>query len=133
MPPLLLALLAAVALLVAPSPAPSLAAAPAGAVGAPAGVGLVPGARVPAPPVAARGRFGGRRSVTRARPRSQVRRPRPRNVGRSLLHALGIAYLVHLLFGWGPGGGSPIPLLVILGLVAWLVVRRRQSQRTLRY
>jgi hypothetical protein len=44
----------------------------------------------------------------------------------SVLRALGIAYLVHMLFGWGPGGGSPFGLLIVLGVVLWLATRRRR-------
>jgi predicted lipid-binding transport protein (Tim44 family) len=75
----------------------------------------------------------GRRSRPGAGARPSARRParRPR-VGRGLfnglLRALGIAYLIHLLFGWGPGGGSPLGLLLILGVVLWLVTRRRRRR-----
>jgi hypothetical protein len=40
-----------------------------------------------------------------------------------VLKALGIAYLFHLLFGFGPGG-SPFGLLLLVALVAWLLGRR---------
>ena len=64
------------------------------------------------------------------RTRPAYRRPlfRP-HIGRSLLrgalHALGIAYLVHLLFGWG-GGGSPFGLLLLLAIVMFAATRRRR-------
>jgi hypothetical protein len=46
----------------------------------------------------------------------------------SVLRALGVAYLVHMLFGWGPGGGSPFGLLIVLGVVLWLATRRRRRR-----
>jgi hypothetical protein len=78
--------------------------------------------------------FGSRRPTFRTR-RPSVRRPavRRRPLFRhgffgSVLRALGIAYLVHLLFGWGPGGGSPLGLLLVIGVVAWLATRRRRRR-----
>ena len=57
-------------------------------------------------------------------------RPHPfRGLGGSVLRALGIAYLFHLFFGWG-GGGSPLGLLLIAGLIVWLVTRSRRRTRT---
>ena len=75
----------------------------------------------------------GRRSRPGAGARPSARRParRPllgRGFFNGLLRALGIAYLIHLLFGWGPGGGSPLGLLLILGVVLWLVTRRRRRR-----
>jgi predicted lipid-binding transport protein (Tim44 family) len=75
----------------------------------------------------------GRRSRPGAGVRPSARRParRPlfgRGFFNGLLRALGIAYLIHLLFGWGPGGGSPLGLLLILGVVLWLVTRRRRRR-----
>ena len=59
-------------------------------------------------------------------PRSRYARPHyGRRLFRGFLHALGIAYLAHLLFGWG-GGGSPFGLLLLGALVLWLVTRRRR-------
>jgi hypothetical protein len=82
--------------------------------------------------------FGSRPSFGRpSRPgagaRRSVRRPARRPLfGRGFFHgvlrALGIAYLIHLLFGWGPGGGSPLGLLLVLGVVLWLVTRRRRRR-----
>jgi hypothetical protein len=83
-------------------------------------------------------RFGGSRGFgrgfgrapsygSRGRYRSPgyYRRPRPfHGLGGAILRGLGIAYLFHALFGWGPGGGSPIGLLIIVAFVAWLVLRR---------
>jgi uncharacterized membrane protein len=42
-----------------------------------------------------------------------------------VLRALGIAYLVHLMFGWG-AGGSPFGLLLLAAVILWLVTRRRR-------
>ena len=42
-----------------------------------------------------------------------------------VLKALGIAYLFHLLFGWG-AGGSPFGLFLLLGLILLFVTRRRR-------
>jgi hypothetical protein len=73
--------------------------------------------------------FGPRRPSVR---RPAVRRPLNRRplfrhgFFGSVLRALGIAYLVHMLFGWGPGGGSPLGLLIVLGVVVWLATRRRR-------
>jgi hypothetical protein len=75
--------------------------------------------------------FGSRRPSVR---RPGVRRPiRRRPLLRhgffgSVLRALGIAYLVHLLFGWGAGGGSPLGLLLVIGFVVWLMTRRRRRR-----
>ena len=75
--------------------------------------------------------FGSRRPSARRPP---VRRPlRPRPLFRhgffgSVLRALGIAYLVHLMFGWGAGGGSPLGLLLVIGFVLWLATRRRRRR-----
>src|SRR3954471_12022657 len=60
--------------------------------------------------------------------RSPYLRSRPhfgRRLFRGFLQALGIAYLAHLLFGWG-AGGSPFGLLLLGALVLWLVTRRRR-------
>jgi predicted lipid-binding transport protein (Tim44 family) len=82
--------------------------------------------------------FGSRRPTFGSR-RPSVRRPAARRPIRrrplfrhgffgSVLRALGIAYLVHLLFGWGAGGGSPFGLLLVLGVVVWLATRRRRRR-----
>jgi hypothetical protein len=64
-----------------------------------------------------------RRAASR---RAAVRR---RSIGRSILQALGIAFLLNALFGWG-AGGSPIGLLLVLAFVVWLVTRRgRRAHR----
>jgi hypothetical protein len=67
----------------------------------------------------------------RSRPyRRSYRRP---SLFRGILQALGLAYLFHALFGWGPGGGSPIGLLLVLGFVFWLVTRSRRRRMVYRY
>jgi len=43
-----------------------------------------------------------------------------------VLELLGIAYLVHLLFGWG-AGGSPFGLLLLGAFALWVVTRRRRA------
>src|SRR3954453_1584649 len=114
------------AILLALGAAPAAAATPSGA---PVGVVKVNQAR-----------FGGGRGFGRSPYRSRPRytpasryrrspyRARPhfgRRLFRGFLQALGIAYLAHLLFGWG-AGGSPFGLLLLCALVLWLVTRRRR-------
>src|SRR3954465_3776146 len=71
----------------------------------------------------ARPRIGTR---PRYAPRSRYARPHlGRRLFRGFLQALGIAYLAHLLFGWG-AGGSPFGLLLLMGIVLWLGARRRR-------
>src|ERR687885_39270 len=107
-------------------------------------VALAPAAGLAAAPAANQARIGGRGFGRSARPtfgsrrpsfrRPAVRRPIRRPLfGRhgffgSVLRALGIAYLVHLLFGWGAGGGSPFGLLIVLGIVLWLATPRRRRR-----
>jgi hypothetical protein len=64
----------------------------------------------------------------RYRYRPAYRRSPFRGAFRGILHALGLAYLFHLLFGWG-GGGSPLGLLLLAGLVLWLATRSRRRRR----
>lgn len=71
------------------------------------------------------------RSPRTYRRASRPFRPRVGHFFGNLLRALGIAYLLHLMFGWGAGGGSSFGLLIVLAFVAWLVTRRRR--RPLRY
>jgi MYXO-CTERM domain-containing protein len=88
-------------------------------------------------------RFGGGRGFGRGTFRSRPRypssrryRPSPfrsrphfgRRLFRGVLQALGIAYLAHLLFGLGAGGGSPFGLLLVLGLILLLATRRRRRR-----
>ena len=69
--------------------------------------------------------FGSRyRSRPYARPRG-YRRP---SLFRGILQALGLAYLFHMLFGLGPGGGSPFGLILVIGFVFWLVTRSRRRR-----
>src|SRR3954452_10672298 len=115
------------AILLALGAVPAAAATPSGA---PLGVVKVNQARF----------FGGGRNFGRSPYRSRPRytpasryrrspfRTRPhfgRRLFRGFLQALGIAYLAHLLFGWG-AGGSPFGLLLLGALVLWLVTRRRR-------
>ena len=82
--------------------------------------------------------FGSRRPTFRTRRpsarRPGVRRPirrRPffgwHGVFGGFLRFLGIAYLMNLLFGWGPGG-SPLGLLLVVAVVVWLATRRRRRR-----
>jgi hypothetical protein len=48
-----------------------------------------------------------------------------RGAGRAILQALGLAYLFHMLFGWG-AGGSPLGLILLVGIVVLLVSRMRR-------
>ena len=69
----------------------------------------------------------GTRFRTRARPSARRVRPvRPfRGFFRGILQALGLAYLVHLFFGWG-AGGSPFGLLLLAALILFALTRRRR-------
>jgi uncharacterized membrane protein len=76
-------------------------------------------------------RFGRRAPVYRSRYRSRglfrpgYRRSPLHGFFRGVLRLVGIAYLMHLMFGWG-GGGSPFGLLLLGALVLWLFTRRRR-------
>src|SRR5438046_742277 len=120
MPRLLPILLTAVALALAGVPA-----APAGAAPARMAPSTALTASLPAPPLAVR--FG--RGLRRPTYRPTYRRPSYRRPGRrpyrrphighffgNALRFLGIAYLAHMLFGIGAGGGSPLGLLIVLGV-----------------
>ena len=86
------------------------------------------------------GRGFGRRSPTigsryRTRSRSPYRARRPftgRRFFGGVLKALGLAYLFHMMFGWG-AGGSPFGLLLLGAIVLFLVTRRRRVRRPLYY
>jgi hypothetical protein len=60
--------------------------------------------------------------------RTAYPRLRTRGLGRSILRGLGIAFLLHALFGYG-AGGSPIGLLLVFAFILWLVSRRRRRGR----
>jgi uncharacterized membrane protein len=109
---------------------PAIAPAPAGA--APSAVKVQPQqSRIGVGFRAARRPSFGSRSRSRPYPRSRgYRRP---SLFRGILQALGLAYLFHMLFGWGPGGGSPLGLLLVIGFVFWLVTRSRRRRMAYRY
>ncbi len=113
--------------LLAAAPAPAGAAATRSTALTPAPLSA-PGAAL-TPTVLARRGFGGARRRYNSRPgygNRPYRRPSGRGFFGGVLRALGIAYLVNLLFGWGPGGGSPFGLFLLLGLVALFVTMRRR-------
>jgi hypothetical protein len=117
-----IALLALAALTLTPTSASTALAAP-----APAGhVATTTQARF-----GARG-FGRRtplfRSRTRYGYRPAYRRSPFHGAFRGILRAIGLAYLFHVLFGWG-AGGSPFGLLLLAALVLWLVTRPRRRRR----
>ena len=76
--------------------------------------------------------FGSRYRRPSYRPRYRPRSYRRPSLFRGILQALGLAYLFHVLFGWGPGGGSPLGLLIVLAFVVWLVTRRRARRLSYR-
>jgi hypothetical protein len=85
-------------------------------------------ASVAVPPIAQRrgARPRIRRSPSARRP-VRNRRIDGRRIARGILQALGIAFLLNMLFGWGPGG-SPLGLLLLGAIVLWLVTRRRRRR-----
>ncbi len=120
------AALALAGLVAAPSSAPARAPLPALTADA--------GATVPLAARGARGGFGSRSRSRSVRPRETprqraARRARNRGIANSVLRALGLAWLFSVLFGIGAGGGSPIGLLLVGGLVLWLVLRSRRTRR----
>jgi hypothetical protein len=76
--------------------------------------------------------FGRRLPVYRPRTRygyrPAYRRSPFHGLFRGVLRAIGLAYLFHLLFGWG-AGGSPFGLLLLAALVLWLATRSRRRRR----
>jgi hypothetical protein len=78
-----------------------------------------------------RGRYGYGRRVTPGYGRrvSPFFGRRRHNVFRNVVRAIGIAYLVHALFGWGAGGGSPFGLLIVLAIFLWIATRLRRRRR----
>jgi hypothetical protein len=80
----------------------------------------------------ARPSFGSR---YRARPyrRPYSRSYRRPSLFRGVLQALGIAYLFHMLFGWGAGGGSPFGLLFVGAFLFWLFTRSRRRRLAYRW
>ena len=81
------------------------------------------------------GRGFGRRSPSfgsRSRYRSPRRTYRRPGLGvgrffRGVLQFLGLAFLFNMLFGWG-AGGSPLGLILLVGIVVWLATRRRRRR-----
>src|SRR4051794_1629763 len=82
-------------------------------------------------------RFGARgfgRRLPTYRPRTRYgyrpvyRRSPFHGLFRGVLRAIGIAYLFHVLFGWG-GGGSPFGLLLLAVFVLWLAGHARRRRR----
>ena len=72
----------------------------------------------------------GSRSRYRSRPYSRAYRRPGLGIGRffgGVLKFLGLAYLFHMLFGWG-AGGSPLGLILLVGLIVWLATRRRRRR-----
>jgi hypothetical protein len=45
--------------------------------------------------------------------------------GGGILRALGIAYLLHAVFGWGHGGGSPYRLVFLVVIIVSMIARSR--------
>lgn len=112
-----------VLLLLPAAPARVSATPPAGPVhAAPTGVVALPLAA----------RFGRSRGFGR-RPSTGIRRttgrpPSARRFFGGVLRFLGIAYLFNLLFGLGPGGASPLGLLLVLGLIVLFATRGRRRR-----
>jgi hypothetical protein len=60
---------------------------------------------------------------------SRYRRPfGARHFFGGVLKALGVAYLFHMMFGWGAGGGSPFGLLLLAAIVLFVVSRLRRRR-----
>jgi hypothetical protein len=68
------------------------------------------------------------RGRTRYRYRPVYRRSPWHGVFRGILRAIGLAYLFHVLFGWG-AGGSPFGLLLLAALVLWIATRAGRRRR----
>jgi len=98
----------------------------------------------PHPPAAAvhltttQARFGARsfgRRLPTYRPRTRYgyrpvyRRSPWHGAFRGILRAIGLAYLLHALFGWG-AGGSPFGLLLLAAVVLWLASHARRRRRS---
>jgi hypothetical protein len=111
------------------------------AVAVPAPAGAVAGKAQITTDQSRLGRGFGRRSPSfgsRSRYRSRrspytSRRPfTARRFFGGVLKALGVAYLFHLMFGWG-AGGSPFGLLLLAAIVLFFVTRRRRIRRPMYY
>ena len=76
--------------------------------------------------------FGRRSPSVGVRPRYRSRPYRRPGLGvgrffRGVLQFLGLAFLFNMLFGWG-AGGSPLGLILLVGIVVWLATRRRRRR-----
>lgn len=118
LPRILPAILVALAL---PAAAPSVAAAAPGATQVQSTQSRIGGGFR----TARRPSFGSR---YRSRPYTRPRTYRRPSLFRGILQALGIAYLFHMLFGIGAGGGSPFGLILVIGFMFWLVTRMRRRR-----
>jgi uncharacterized membrane protein len=77
--------------------------------------------------------FGSRSRGRTRYPGRSYRRPfSGRRFFGGVLKALGVAYLFHLMFGWG-AGGSPFGLLLLAAIVLFFVTRRRRMRRPMYY
>src|SRR3954451_18499218 len=113
------AILSALALSV---PAPAVA----GAAPRPAAVVHLQQSRFGLRPVARRPTFAPRYRTRSPYFRSYRRPGLFHGVFGGVLKLLGIAYLFHLFFGIGAGGGSPFGLLLLVALIAYFAGRRRR-------
>jgi hypothetical protein len=118
LPALLATFVAALPAPAAPAP-PPVAAVPA----APAAIVMPAAATLPL--AQRRGRRGGFRRRTPSTRSARRNRGAARRAFRGILQVLGIAFLVNMLFGWG-AGGSPLGLILLGAIIAWLVLRRRR-------
>jgi hypothetical protein len=82
---------------------------------------------MPRPPARVAALTPGGRAGARGQPDIKRRGRLASRIGNALKW-LGIAYF-HMLFGWGPGGGSPFGLLLLLALVAWVAWLVSRSRR----
>jgi uncharacterized membrane protein len=65
--------------------------------------------------------------------RRYARRSPFHGFGGAILKGLGIAYLFHMLFGIGAGGGSPFGLLILVAIIAYFFGRARNRPRRMSY
>jgi predicted lipid-binding transport protein (Tim44 family) len=111
-------------------PAASVAAPRSAAVSVRTAPAAVFGARIfgrRSPSLSSRYRYGYRTRSPYYRP--AYRRSPFHGFGGTILKGLGIAYLFHMLFGIGAGGGSPFGLVILVALIAFVVGRMRRPRR----